>query len=370
MRRPAIGDAAANRICWVVEMTETTYRNRKAVQFETAKLRVTVLREGGHIAGILDKASGVNPLWTPPWPSIEPSTYSEQAHPEYGRNAESLLLCGIMGHNVCMDIFGGPSEAEAAAGLAVHGEAAVAPYEIRPEGDGVSCACELPEAGLRFTRVIQPGANDSLLVISESVENLRATDRPIGWTQHVTLGPPFLEKGVTQFRVPGGRSKVFEADFAGPHGRQKPGAEFTWPHVPLKDGGAEDLSVLTAAPKSGGFTTTLMDPGRRQVFFAAYSPGSKLLFGYAWDQADFPWLGRWEENYSRDLPPWNGKTLALGMEFGVSPMPESRRQMVERGSLFGVPAFRWIPAKSVVRVTYHAFLQAADALPDNFTVTG
>jgi len=31
----------------------------------------------------------------------------------------------------------------------------------------------------------------------ESGENLSRWDRPVGWCEHVTLGPPFLEKGVT-----------------------------------------------------------------------------------------------------------------------------------------------------------------------------
>ena len=46
-----------------------TYRGRSAVSIENEEIRVTVLREGGHIAEILHKATGVNPLWTPPWPS-------------------------------------------------------------------------------------------------------------------------------------------------------------------------------------------------------------------------------------------------------------------------------------------------------------
>ena len=57
-------------------------------------------------------------------------------------------------------------------------------------------------------------------------------------------------------------------------------------------------------------------------------------------------MGIWEENFSRTHAPWNGQTLTRGMEFGVSPMAESRRQMVDRGRLFGVPAYRWLPAKS------------------------
>ena len=48
-------------------------------------------------------------------------------------------------------------------------------------------------------------------------------------------------------------------------------------------------------------------------------------------------MGIWEENHSRAAPPWNSETLTRGMEFGVSPFPESRRKMIDRGRLFGVP---------------------------------
>ena len=110
------------------------YRGRRAARIENDVLRVTVLEEGGHIAEILDKATGVNPLWTPPWPSIEPSTYDRAAHPEYGGGVDATLLAGIMGHNLCLDIFGGPSDEEAAAGLPVHGEASLVRYELEQSG--------------------------------------------------------------------------------------------------------------------------------------------------------------------------------------------------------------------------------------------
>src|SRR5947209_18936471 len=95
-------------------MSETQYRNRRAWQLENDDTRVTVRVEGGHIAEMLHKPSGVNPLWTPPWPSIEHSDWSAATHPEYGPGADAWLLAGIMGHNVCMDLFGGPSDEEAA----------------------------------------------------------------------------------------------------------------------------------------------------------------------------------------------------------------------------------------------------------------
>ena len=335
---------------------------------ELDDVRVTVLLEGGHVAEILHKPTGVNPLWTPPWPSIEPTTYHEARHPEYGRNSESRLLSGIMGHNLCLDTFGGPSPEEAAAGLDVHGEISSAVFTMSERNGTLVASAELAEAGLRFERTIAPVGD--VIRFEETAENLRGTDRPVAWTQHVTLGPPFLEPGVSRFRAPGTRGKVYEVDFAGDKGRQTVGAEFTWPHVPLRDGGTQDLRTLTDATVSGGFTTTLMDPEREQAFFLAHSPSSKLLFGYSWRQSDFPWLGIWEENHSRTHPPWNGETLALGMEFGASPMPENRRQMIERGGLFGAPGYRWIPAKSKVTVEYSAFVRSAEEIPEDWPPIG
>lgn len=340
----------------------TSYRNRKAVQLESDQVRVTVLVEGGHIAELSHKASGVNPLWTPPWPSIEPSTYTPVEHPGYGVGSEAKLLAGIMGHNLCLDIFGGPSEEEAAAGMTVHGEAPVAPYEISVKDGVLTARATFPETGLRFRRAIRFGS-PAVIHIAEEVENLAAGDRPIGWTQHVTLGDPFVEPGVTEFRASATRSKVFESDFAGDNSYMETGAEFDWPHAPRMGGGTVDMRTFVDLPVSGAYSAHLMDPQRPNAFFLAWNPKSKVVIGYVWNRADFPWLGIWEENRSRAAPPWNGRTVSRGMEFGVSPMPETRRRMIERGSLFGVPGFRWIPAKSTVRVNYRAFITISDFIP-------
>lgn len=350
-------------------MPQSTYRNRRCVQIETDMVRLTVLAEGGHIAEVLQKPSGVNPLWTPPWPSIEPSTYSPSKHPEYGADAESKLLAGIMGHNICMDIFGGVSEEEAAAGLTVHGEAAVAPYDIEETEGGLVARAELPNAQLRFERRIQLAPGSQVIRIAETVENLSATDRPIGWTQHVTLGPPFLQKGSTEFRMPATRSKVCLAEASGGKA-MKPGAEFDWPLAPLENGGLTDMRVFTDLPASAGYTAHLMDLSREQVFFAAFAPSCRVLFGYVWNRKDFPWLGIWEENHYRRHAPWNTRTLTRGMEFGVSPVPETRRQMIERGPLFGEKTFRWIPARTKVSAKYCAFITEAESIPEEIVWDG
>lgn len=338
-------------------MTDVTYRNRRAVQIENDRVRVTVLREGGHIAEILDKATGVNPLWTPPWPSIEPSTYDRAKHPEYGSDAESKLLSGLMGHNACIDLFGGVSESEAAVGMTVHGEASVNPYAMEAREGGLHAVCEMPAAGLTFERSVT--LDGTKVMIRETVHNRGSWDRPVAWTQHVTIGPPFLEHGETQFRLPGTKSKTYEGDF----GEVFPkGVGFDWPVAPLRNGGKLDLQTYTKASVSAGYTAHLLDPHRERAFFRAFSPKSKLLFGYEWLRTDFPWLGIWEENHARTSPPWNGKTVTRGMEFGASPMPETRRQMIERRELFGVPGYRWIPAKGSATAEYFAFVRKAESI--------
>src|SRR5436305_10766997 len=168
---------------------------------------------------------------------------------------------------------------------------------------------------MHFERRMALDADGRTIRIAETIENLGSWDRPMAWTQHVTLGPPFLQCGRTEFRNSATKSKVFEADF-GKDQYMKVGAEFEWPNVPLKEGGTADLRRYTDRAASAAFTTHLMDPARDEAFFAAWSPESKVLFGYRWRRADFPWLGMWEEYHSRTDPPWNSQTLTCGMEFG------------------------------------------------------
>ncbi len=347
-------------------MAEIQFLKRRAVQVENDQLVVTAMIEGGHLAEMQHKASGISPLWMPPWPSIEPSGYSPAKHLEYGFGGEAQLLAGILGHNICLDTFGGASAEETAAGISPHGEGPVTRYDVIACSEtDVTLAGHLRLAQLRFSRRIRLQAGSPVVLLSETIENLSASDRPIAWTQHVTLGPPFLESGKTRFQMPATRSKVGDASFNDDMGPYVADAEFQWPLCPLKAGGAEDFRTYTKGPVSGGFTTHLMDPNKEQAYFLAWSPSSKVLAGYVWKRKDFPWIARWEEHYLRTSAPWNGKGLTCGMEFGVSPFTESRRQMVERGSLFGVPTYRWVPAFSQVCAEYCAFVTTVESMPES-----
>ena len=262
-----------------------------------------------------------------------------------------------MGHNLCLDVFGAPSDEEFAAGVGVHGESSVAPYEIEGGGSSLVMRATFPLAGLAFERTLDLQGRS--VRIAESVTNLGATDRPIAWTQHVSLGPPFLEPGRTEFRASAARSKVFEGQF-GADDYLTAGAEFDWPVA-----GRADLQVFGGPRPSSAYTAHRMDGAGERAWFVAWSPSHRLAFGYQWRTEDFPWMGIWEENRSRTHAPWNGVTVARGMEFGVSPMPESRRAMIDRGRLLDAPAYRWLPAKATLSVEYRAAACSAETVPEN-----
>jgi hypothetical protein len=344
-----------------MSVQESTYRNRRAVSIEDERLRVTLSVEGCHIAEIFDKTTGVNPLWSPPWPSIEPSTYLEAKNPEYGCNSESQLLAGILGHNLCVDIFGPPSAEEYAAGITVHGEGSILPYTFEGDSKRVLARMHLPIAQLDFEReaALAPGG---VVRIREKVTNLTGLDRPIAWTQHVTLGPPFIENGKTRLHVPARRSAVYPSEL-GADQRYVAKAEFEWPHAPNKDGSTTDLSVFPAYEHSCGVTAHLVDTDRETGYFLAWHPETRLAVGYAWKRSDFPWISLWEENRSRTSPPWNGVSITRGVEFGASPWAEGRRGMIDRARMFDTPVYRWLPARASATVEYSAFSYQSTEMP-------
>ena len=104
----------------------------------------------------------------------------------------------------------------------------------------------------------------------------------------------------------------------------------------------------------------MIDP-HEEGWFTAFNPQLKLAFGYTWNRKDYPWISLWEENRSRANPPWNGHTITRGVEFGVSPFAEGRRAMIERGSLFGTPTYRWLAANSSATVEYAVLARRVEA---------
>lgn len=334
------------------------YHGRKAWTLRNNKIQVTVLPGGGHLASITlrsGRGAGINPLWLPPWRSVEPGAWTRNPA-AFGGKPAAQLLSSIMGQNLCVDFFGAPSKPEADAGMPVHGEAASLNWTAKQvSSDRITYTTTLPAAQMRVTRTVALKPDSSAVWITETVENLSALDRPFGWNQHPTLGPPFVAAGETYFDAPGTWSQVYPKEFSTGE-RLKRGAEFEWPNAVGKDGESVDLRPFPVGPKNSDYTATLIDPKRKWAYFAATNAKKGLLIGYAWPRADWPWLANWEENHFRDGAPWRGQALARGMEFGTTPWAASRREAITLGKLHGVPVYRWISAKAHQTISYALFV--------------
>ena len=317
---------------------------------------LSVLEGGGHICELnLNACTGVNPLWRPPWETIDPNKYVSAKHARrYGAPPDGRLLAGIAGHSLSFDHFGPPSPEETAAGLTTHGEAPALKWDVQkharsPQPD-LQYGLTLPEARIRFSRKLTLDPRNPVIYCEEEATNLSPCDRAISWNEHVTFGPPFLEAGITWFDMPATRSKVCPASYSSRFSLQ-PDAEFTWPNAPTRDRKRMNLRIMPAK-RFGHYTAQSLNPELEIAFIAACNPRLKFLIVYAFRRADFPWVGNWEERYNRTQAPWLGKTFCRGLEFSTTPFAIPRRETIEQGPLFGEPTYRWLPAKSKARVRF------------------
>lgn len=195
-----------------LECVKTKWNGREAYTLQNDLVRMVTLPGGGHIAEFQFLAETglpvLNPLWVPPWKSIEPYKYRAAKHAtEYGPINEGKLLSGIAGHNICLDYFGPPSEEEAAQGLSTHGEAPSALWEktrlnATSQDVALTLGVDLPVSGLYFSRELRLRRGESVAYFTETVTNERKADHFFHWTQHVTLSPPFLGTKPAAFRSP------------------------------------------------------------------------------------------------------------------------------------------------------------------------
>ncbi len=357
------------------EPGQVEFAGRKGWKLSNGKLEIIVLTGGGHIvsAKLLGKDEPtVNPYWVPQWKSMEPQDFdTDRDGRVYGDNIEGKLLAGLMGHSICLDFFGVPSEAEYKnGGITVHGEAPVAEWKVvktwgGADETGITYGADLPKSMLHIERTVVLKKGEQAARITEKLTNKGYFDRPFGWCQHVTLGAPFVKGGITVFDTPAMRSAVAPFEFSKKM-RYKMGAEYRWPYAPGSDGSIKMARVAADEEASSDYSAHLMDTNFRYGYFTAANPKEGLLMGYVWDRKTFPWLDNWEENRARTHIPWSGKETTRGMEFSNTPWTYTRKGTVEEGKFFGTPTYAWIEAGKSITTEYVAFF---NKIPKNYRGT-
>ena len=349
-----------------VSCVPTVWHGRKAYLLKNDSVQLITLTGGGHIAEFRFVDSipfpHLNPLWVPPWKTMEPYKYREKVHSRtYGSLLEGKLLSGIAGHNICLDYFGPPTRAEVRQGLSQHGEAPMVKW--RKTGSrsdrqktSLTLSTHLPAAGLSFSRNLQMRRGAPVVYITETVSNQNRKDHFFHWVQHVTLGPPFISPRDSRVALPGTKGMTFPHPYSGNTSLLATERSFRWPLAPGLKGGAVDLQRTLLRAGTGIVVGVLLDPRSTIGYVAAVNLRHRLLIGYCFNRNDFPWVAVWEENRAIEGPPWKKRTETRGLEFGTTALPVMRHENASMGSLYGVPTYTSVPARGRKTVRYLAFL--------------
>jgi hypothetical protein len=354
-----------------IECRGVVRRGRSAWLLANDRVALCCLRGGGHIQSfsrLRGPGADINLLWEPSWETMEPEGYSKGKHARrFGLPPAGKYLSGYMGHALCVDYFGAPSEEETLLGLPLHGEVASSRWSLvekraRGSEGRLRIRSAAPSAGLEVQRDMAVWEDEPVIYVTETITNKRNRDRFFQWVQHTTFGPPFLQAGESVCLMPGTRSKTWPLGYEGKAALANE-REFTWPNAPAVDGSALDISRPFSTRGRGFIATTLLaeNEDSQLAYVAVLNWRLGLLAGYCFKQSDFPWVANWEENCGRDDAPWDGKTQARGLEFGNSPMPLGLGNAILNGPLFGVPAVGCLPAGGRQTISYAMFVTETPA---------
>lgn len=324
-----------------------SFRGRQAVLIGNDVVELIIVLGGGHFASFKRVEQGVNVLWEPHWPTLDPSVRNLGMPGEFDDTLESRLLSSILGHNLCLDVFGGHSPGEEKAGMTFHGEAGMVAWQIDAAEIGGSSAkltmsAYLRETAMEITRTISLNEGESCVSVDESIRNLVGFQRAYGCSQHATIGEAFLKDGPAIFACNADRGMTWPT--ADEITTLVADTEFTYPDLPRGDGGTDDWRRHPRSEKEGNLVTLRIRPDASHGWFTAVQNTLNLGLYYRWEREAYPWLMTWEEVYNRETKPWCCRELTRGMEFSSYAFATSREENVRLGELLDTPTFQWLDA--------------------------
>ena len=243
-----------------------------------------------------------------------------------------------------------------------HGEANRSVFEVVATGAStpahlVTLRAKFPIAQETLTRTMELVDGENVVYVSSELESSLTVDRPVSWAEHATIGPPYLEKGKVVVDMSATNCRVRPYKPGGIPGHLVYDKDFKWPMAPAMEGSEVDIRLIPTDHNWLDLASCQMDKSRRLAFVSALHLEKHLLYGYVFRRAEYPWLMSWM-NFTGD------NRAARGMEFSSQPFDVSHFDTVAMSPLFGVPTFRWLPAKAKIETK---FLMFYTKVPDDFT---
>jgi hypothetical protein len=315
--------------CW----PETGLEGRKQIVLDGNIASVCVDIAGGSIVDFHLVKWGLNPLtWN---------------YPEKGD-----LKPRMMGHFVCFDRWGQPSDQELKNGMPFHGEATHVEWKVlsQPEKTGGTISaemfCELPIGGMTLKRTMSLSENAPVLTVREEITNINKLGRVYNIVQHVSIAPPFLDESVI---VDCNASKGYMQESRWPNPEEP---VIYWPAIAYK-GRLVDLRCL-AGDHNPDVTSFVFADSLEYGWVTASNPEKGLMIGYVWKLTDYPWLNIWRNTV-------DGKPVARGLEFGTTGLHRPFGDMLAKGKMFNRPIYEYLDAGETIVKSYRAFISQIPA---------
>ncbi|HYO82273.1 MAG TPA: hypothetical protein VES20_12790 [Bryobacteraceae bacterium] len=304
---------------------QTTDEARPSVVLESKTASVRVDLGGGSISDFHLAGDNHNPLT---WDS-----------------ARSGVSPRPMGHFLCLDRWGPPSQAEERHGMPFHGEASrvrwrvVAGPHVKSGHVEAEMAAVLPMAGLQVTRLIRLSGDAALFTVTERVTNTNQLGRIYNMVQHPTIAPPFLDEH-TLVDSNGTRGFMQSSPLPDPER-----IAVSWPYA-VENGVKVDVRRLTSDPAPNVVSYTIDE---EYGWTTATSASQRLLIGYIWKNSDYPWFNAWR-HAERGVP------VARGLEFGTTGLHQPFPVLVSKGRIFDRSLYAYLDAGETAARAYAGFL--------------
>jgi Domain of unknown function (DUF4432) len=277
------------------------------------ELRAVVLPgRGGDIVSL--RASGSELLWNASWPTPAGPAVPAGAdfHDWYFGGWQDLFPNG-----------GAPAEVD---GIAheQHGESWRRAWAATPADGGVRLDVALDVLPLRASKTIR--VTGPTITVNERVENAGADAVTMMWGHHPAYGGALVESGA-RIDLPGGRTECFGAAVDSTSRLAERGAG-RWPHVPGRDGGEVDLSVMPG-PDAGTHDVCLVTD-LEAGWYALRNPRRGIGVAVRFPRDVFGFLWIWQPFGGATYAPFDKGIYALALEPWTS--PPSLGAAVERGA--------------------------------------
>lgn len=287
-----------------VKTGATSWHGLNALVLENALLRVTVVPSmGGHVAELVDVASGRDLLWRNPRMAPRLAPYGAYFDDWWSGGWDEIFPSGDLGH----------LHGEA---LPYMGEMWCVPWEATANvtADGQAGSIDAVGHGTvsaaRFERRLLLATHEPILRVIYRIENLDVRALPFTWGIH----PAFAIGSAHRIDLPGAAMRV------GVSSSPELGAAgdaYAWPLMPdpTATGGLRDISMVRGreAAVFGGHWATALTAGWLALTDTATRRGVAIAF----DREVFPsaWLwqvyGGWRGHHHLALEPWTSIPMDL-----------------------------------------------------------